>query len=90
MTGSYNLLVRCDKAGRPYWEAKWRDGGRQLKRRLGVAWLVADGQGGWESRPPADVLDERRAPAAALETIARVATELAERERLERERRTAP
>ena len=89
---SYNLLVRCDKAGQPYWEAKWRDGGQQLKRRLGVAWLVADGQGRWErrpGRPPADVMDERRAHAAAVQTIARVAMELAERERLERERATA-
>ncbi|MFP5365121.1 MAG: tyrosine-type recombinase/integrase [Thermoleophilia bacterium] len=93
MAVSYNLLVRCDKAGQPYWEAKWRDGGRQFKRRLGVAWLVADGESGWErrpGRPPADALDERRAHASAVEMIARVAGELAERERLERERANRP
>jgi hypothetical protein len=93
MAVSYNLLVRCDRAGQPYWEMKWRDGGRQLKRRLGAAWLVADGQGRWErrpGRPRANVLDERRAHAAAVETIALVATELAERERLERERANRP
>jgi integrase len=34
-----HLVVR-EYEGRPFWEAKFRDGARQVKRRLGPAWLV--------------------------------------------------
>ena len=46
----YNLIVRAGKGDQPYYEAKWRAGGRQLKRRLGPAWLEADGW--WLGAPP--------------------------------------
>ena len=34
-----HLLVR-DQDGRPFWELKFRDNGRQVKRRIGPAWLA--------------------------------------------------
>ncbi|WP_026911924.1 hypothetical protein [Patulibacter minatonensis] len=44
------VTVRAGKDGTPYYEAKWRHDGRQVKRRLGRAWLDPDGQGGWRKR----------------------------------------
>jgi integrase len=41
-TGGGALVVRAMQDGTPAWEAKWYDGARQVKRRLGRAWLVAD------------------------------------------------
>jgi hypothetical protein len=46
----YNLVVRAREDGEPCWEAKWRVDGRQVKRRLGRAWLVRDADGGWARR----------------------------------------
>jgi integrase len=44
------LVVR-EHNGRPFYEAAWRDGTRrQVKRRLGRAWLEPDGHGGWRKR----------------------------------------
>lgn len=43
-TGS--LVIRAYE-GRPFFEAKWRVGSRQVKRRIGPAWLVADPDGRW-------------------------------------------
>jgi integrase len=37
-----HLVVR-EYDGRPFWEAKFRDGTRQVKRRLGSAWLTRPG-----------------------------------------------
>jgi integrase len=39
---STNLIVR-EYGGQPFWEAKFRDGTRQVKRRLGPAWLARTG-----------------------------------------------
>ncbi len=58
------LIVRAHQ-GLPFFEGKWRDStGRQLKRRLGPAWLEADPAGGWcrrRGRIRTGYLDERRA-----------------------------
>lgn len=37
-----HLLVR-DYDGKPFWEVKFRDGSRQVKRRVGPAWLAQPG-----------------------------------------------
>jgi hypothetical protein len=37
-----HLLVRND-CGPPYWEVKFRDDGRQVKRRVGPAWVARPG-----------------------------------------------
>jgi hypothetical protein len=59
------LVVRTSATGSPQYEAKWRDSKRrQLKRRLGPAWLEPDENGGWRKRRGrvrAGFLDERRA-----------------------------
>jgi integrase len=84
----YNLVVRARKHGEPCWEVKWRVGGRQVKRRLGPAWLAPDGDGGWtrrRGRPRDGALDERAAHAAALQAIERVGEEAAVRARHERD-----
>lgn len=35
---------------RRFWEAKWIHDGRQVKRRIGPAHVVPDGQGGWKKK----------------------------------------
>ena len=43
------LVVRQDSDGQPFYEAKWRRASRQVKRRVGPAWLdpaPAGGPGG--------------------------------------------
>jgi integrase len=71
--------VRTGLDGTPFFEAKWRDDqGRQIKRRLGPAWIEADGSDGWRrrrGRPKADWLDERAAHHAAAEMVAAVEQE---------------
>lgn len=65
-----------------YFEAKWRDrDGRQVKRRVGRAWVDRGDDGSWRKRrgrTPSGWLDERSVHAAAAELVARV-----ERERTE-------
>jgi integrase len=63
-TGS--LIVRTGPGGDPFYEAKWRAGGRQLKRRVGPAWLDPDPTqtSGWKprrGRVPEGHFDEKRA-----------------------------
>lgn len=73
------VVVRVGKDGTPFFEAKWRDDeGRQVKRRLGPAWIEPDGSGGWckrRGRPTAGWLDERAAHHAAVEMVAAVERE---------------
>lgn len=71
-----SLVVERSKsaAGEPSFAAKWRASrdGRQMKRRLGPAWLVAGRDGSWEprrGRRPAEFLDERLAYARMAEVI---------------------
>ncbi len=83
------ITVREGRDGTPFYEAKWRADGSQIKRRLGRAWLVRDGEG-WRKRPgrtPPGWLDARSAHVAAAETVARVALdrELAARDLARRE-----
>ena len=81
-----NLIVREHK-GSPFYEAKFRHEGRQIKRRIGPAWLERSADGEWcrrRGRVPDDCFDERRAHAAAAALIAgfvKEAAESAERER---------
>ena len=67
-----NLLV-VDRQEGPTYYAKWRDSSRrQVKRRLGPAWVERDGQGGWRKRRgrcPEDHLDERSAYAELQRVI---------------------
>jgi integrase len=74
-------LVVVEGASGPVFEAKWRRGGRQVKRRLGPAWLVRDPSGAWRARRgrmPEGFLDEKRA-------TVRMATVVAEHDADERE-----
>lgn len=80
MTPPYNLIVRSGQGGEPYYEVKWRSGGRQLKRRLGPAWLTVSTDGSWSPRSGrlrSGFLDERLAHERACEAITAVANELA-------------
>jgi hypothetical protein len=65
-------LLVVERDGGPVYYAKWRDaGGRQVKRRLGPAWLVRTGSG-WRvrrGRVPAGSLDERAAVVLMASTI---------------------
>jgi integrase len=84
------ILVVPSKDGEgAYFEAKWRDrDGRQVKRRVGQAWLERDPRSSaWvkrRGRTPAGWLDERTVHVAAAELV-----ELVERERAEAARAAA-
>ena len=73
------LVVRAHK-GQPFFEGKWRDStGRQVKRRLGPAWLDAGSGTGWHKRRGRvtdGYLDERRAHVALAAVIAKHEDEL--------------
>lgn len=74
------LLVIANQAGPAYY-GKWRDStGRQVKKRLGPAWLESDGADGWRKRRgrvPFDRLDERKAMVLLGEAIKAREEELA-------------
>lgn len=89
-TGS---LVVAGRADRPVYEAKWRRAGRQVKRRIGPAWLErAADDSEWlmrRGRVPEGYFDEKRAIVRMAELIAEHdreerAIEAGERERRER------
>lgn len=69
---SGGLLIVARQDG-PVYYGKWRDStGRQVKKRLGPAWLEPDGAGGWRKRRgrvPSDHLDARRAMVLLGRTI---------------------
>ncbi|MGI8429288.1 MAG: hypothetical protein ACR2OB_08280 [Solirubrobacteraceae bacterium] len=44
-----NLIV-VEQRGEVHFEAKFRYGGHQVKRRIGRAWLTRDDAGGWRPR----------------------------------------
>jgi integrase len=86
---SASLVVR-EHDGRPFYEAKFRHKGRQVKRRIGPAWLERNEAGQWQrrhGRVPEDAFDDRRAHAAAAAIVATFVSSFAAAERLERERR---
>ncbi len=68
-------LVLVERRGGPVYEAKWRRAGRQVKRRVGPAWLerTADREG-WgprRGRLPVGYFDEKRATVRMAEMIGR-------------------
>ena len=86
-------LVVAGRANSPAYEAKWRRAGRQVKRRVGPAWLErAADDSGWvmrRGRVPEGYFDEKRATVRMAELIAEHdreerAIEAGERERRER------
>lgn len=85
-------LVIREHDGQPFYEAKFRHSGRQVKRRLGPAWLIRERDSArWVPRPGRvrdGFLDERRAHVAAADVVLKYVTETAEVERIEEERRS--
>jgi integrase len=87
MLPTASLIVR-EHRGQPFYEAFFRHNGKQVKRRVGAAWLE-ETPGGWRPRAgrvPEGSFDERRAHVAAAGIVAEYATEATEREEVERER----
>src|ERR1700756_1522050 len=77
--------------GEPFYEAKFRYAGQQVKRRVGRAWLDRDKSGEWvprRGRVADGFFDERRAHIAAVEIVASYVKDFNESERVEQERRT--
>jgi hypothetical protein len=87
---SATIIVR-EHRGQVFYEAKFRHHGRQVKRRIGPAWLERDPDAGdWRRRRgriPESTYDERSAHVAAAQLVARHVTEAADVERVEQERR---
>lgn len=86
---SASILIRGHRDA-VYYEAKWRHEGRQVKRRIGPAWLESDEELGWRprrGRVPEGSYDERRAHVAAAQLVADYVAEAADLERIEEERK---
>ncbi len=84
------LVVRLDVNGQPFFDAKWRRGGRQLKRRIGPAWLDPGPDGGWvprRGRVPDGWFDHKRATVRMAELVDEHESAEAAVERGERDRR---
>ncbi len=82
-------LVLRDHIGKPFYEAKFRHDGQQVKRRIGPAWLERDGDG-WRKRKgriPDGYFDERTAHVEAANIVAHHVKDATETERVEHERR---
>jgi integrase len=83
-------LVVVERSGGPVYEAKWRCRGRQVKRRVGTAWLEREAVGeDWRprrGRMPEGYLDEKRATVRMAELIAEHEQREREIEAGERER----
>ncbi len=83
------VFVR-EQRGQAFYEAFWRYRDKQLKRRLGPAWLDQDATGEWAARKgrvAEGYLDERRAHVAAAELVAVYVEQADNVERTERELR---
>jgi hypothetical protein len=83
------IVVR-EHSDRAFYEAKFRHEGRQVKRRIGPAWLERDAEGQWRprrGRVQAGFHDLRSAHVAAAEIVKQHVDGAAEHERAERERR---
>ena len=84
---SASLVVR-EHNGQPFYEAKFRYDDRQVKRRIGPAWLDRE-QRGWRrrhGRVPDGAFDERRAHVAAADIVVAYVADAADEARRERER----
>jgi integrase len=89
MLPTASLIVR-EHRGQPFYEAFFRHDGKQVKRRIGPAW-IDDSPDGWcprQGRGPEGHFDERRAHVAAAGIVAEYVQETTEREQIERERQT--
>jgi integrase len=88
---SASIVVR-EHRDQPFYEAKFRYRGRQIKRRIGPAWLERDPDtGGWRrhrGRLAEGSYDERAAHVAAAQLVDEYVDELAASERDEHERRS--
>jgi integrase len=85
-------LVIVEQRGAIYFEAKFRHAGKQIKRRIGLAWLERGPNGGWRprrGRVPDGSYDERGAHVQAAGIVAEYIAAAADVERIEQERRTA-
>lgn len=83
------IVIRAQRDA-VYYEAKWRYQGRQVKRRIGPAWLERDATLGWRprrGRVPEGSFDERRAHVAAAGLVSDYLAEAADLERIQQERR---
>jgi integrase len=86
----HSLVVR-EHNGVAFYEAKFRYGGQQIKRRIGPAWLERDRPGRWQprrGRVDAEFFDERRAHIRAAELVAQFVTDERDAERIAAEKRT--
>lgn len=86
-----SLVVR-DYNGQPFYEAKFRHEGRQVKRRIGPAWLERDDAGNWRrhrGRVPDGAFDERRAHVAAASVVEAYLADAADAARQRNERQVA-
>jgi hypothetical protein len=91
VTPSPALIIR-ESSGQAFYEAKFRHDRRQVKRRLGPAWLVRVGDT-WRPRGGRvgdGYLDERRAHVAAAQIVDDYLREAADRTRAEAERQAEP
>ncbi len=90
-TPNANIIVR-EHGGQPFYEAKFRHVGRQIKRRIGPAWLERDPKtGAWvrrRGRVADGAYDERGAIVAAAELVSAHVAEAANAGRIEQELRT--
>jgi integrase len=88
---SANIVIR-EHRGQPFYEAKFRYQGRQIKRRIGPAWLERDPDtGGWQRRRgrlAEGAYEERGAHVAAAKLVDEYVAGAADLERTERERRS--
>jgi integrase len=83
------LHVR-EQGGRYFYEAKFWFQGRQVKRRVGPAWLEADGNGGHKprrGRPRQGFYEQRTATATAAKLVNNYVEDEAERDRIVQERK---
>src|SRR5215831_2213329 len=87
MVPTASIVVR-EHGGKPFYEAKFRHEGHQVKRRIGPAWLE-DGPDGWRprrGRVRQGWFDERQAHVSAAGIVAEYLADASDREHLERER----
>ncbi|HUB72806.1 MAG TPA: site-specific integrase [Solirubrobacteraceae bacterium] len=86
-----NIITR-EHNGQPFYEAKFRHNGRQIKRRIGPAWLERDPDTGtWckrAGRLQDGFYDHDGAAVAAAELVNAYVADAANLERVEHERRT--
>src|SRR4029077_1471687 len=87
-------VITSEYGDRPFYEVKFFFRGRQVKRRIGPAWLERDlDTGKWrrrhKRRVPDGVFDEVRASVRATEIVAEYVQAKDDAERTERERQQA-